>query len=83
VLLWSDCFLLVSHCSLWKEDVYLGRCILEVCNLFCFLKLFIGAYSLEFALSVRGDFGLEMLDSVETLGTLGDGLNVFCIVKWT
>jgi hypothetical protein len=48
------------------------HCILEVCN---FL----------FALRFRGDFGVELLNNIETVKTLGilrDGLNAFCFIRW-
>lgn len=49
------------------EMFTLCNCILKICNL---LLIFIGAHSQVFALSVRGDFGLGLLDIARTVKTM-------------
>jgi hypothetical protein len=46
-----------------------------------FLLNFIREHSYEFALSLSGDSEVELLNSVGTLGTLGEGLNAFCLMR--
>lgn len=44
-----------------------------------------GAWSLEFALHLRGDLGLGLCSNVETIRTLAthrDRLNAFCIKRY-
>jgi hypothetical protein len=55
--------------------------MLEVHN---FIFYFTRANTKRFALNFRGDIGHGFWNSVgtvKTLGTLGEGLNAFCIIK--
>jgi hypothetical protein len=57
----------------------LSHCILRYFFLYTETKL-------DFILSLRGYFKLKILNNVEivkTLGTFGDGLNIFGFVRWT
>jgi hypothetical protein len=72
--------------SFWNRNVRL--CLfyhytLDICNFLLYLSQ---GLTDEFALSVRGDFGLGFLSNVaivKTLETLEDGLKTFFILKWT
>lgn len=57
----------------------------SVLLLFNFFLIFTGPRSLEFALSLRGDFGLGFYSyagSVRTLAIFKDALNIFCIKRY-
>jgi hypothetical protein len=59
----------------------LCHCTLKACHLFLTLQGLT-----EFASSFSGDFELGLLNSavtVKNMETVGDILNVFCIMKWT
>jgi hypothetical protein len=57
--------------------------VLETCNSFFGILERLKA---EFAFSLGGDFGLELFSNsgiMNTFETFVDGMNAFCIVRWT
>lgn len=74
VLLWSGSLLLSSFlCLLCGIEIFtlclFHHYMLGVEYIICFL--FYGGPRKEFVLSLRGDFGLRLLNNVETVVTLG------------
>lgn len=81
VLFWSRLFLLHPVTVFGTGKLTLGHALSRIRDL-----LLTSAQSQEFTLSLRGDRGLGTFGQsckCQHYGTLGDGLNAFCIVGWT